>query len=233
MHSSELEKQIIDELLRIRRGEPIHSSSYGSRTFESGQLGQQLKHYFEDTLRLSKSEAALTLKMSAGSFKRITETDRISSEMLSRVFEYFEKRVDDQIAVLEELEIASNTDWRLTDASRVQRSIARVSIALFHLLKAVQSSNSVGSTGSAINTIQKAQLIAMLEATLAALKAPAVKRSQTSGLISWLRSILKRGAEKGLEKSVSESLGEAIAAGEELILQLGDQPAISDLDKLL
>ncbi len=81
--------------------------------------------------------------------------------------------------------------------------------------------------------MQKAQLIALLEAMLASLKAPVVKESETKGFFSWLTKIAKRGAEKGLEKGVSDALNDAIDTGENLVSELASQPGISDLDKLI
>jgi len=126
-----------------------------------------------------------------------------------------------------------NFHWKLTTSEHVQHAITEVAATLTALYETINESNELGSPRSILGPLQKAQLIALLEAMLAALKAPAIDSKSAGGFFNWLGRIAKRGAEKGLEKGVSDSLGNAIDSGEKLLSELASQPSITDLDKLI
>ena len=190
------------------------------------------KYCSEERHDFSISEASRRFGMSPSSLKEIFSGNDISENMLFRLQRYFEQYVEFEKTSMEEVDQKLFQQWRLTDQIMVQETISSVSLSLAALLKVVVASNQLGSENSPINALQKAQLIAMLEAMLASLKAPVIQMNETEGLFSWLKKIAKRGAEKGLEKGVSDGLRDVIENGEKLISELATQPGISDLDKL-
>ena len=103
----------------------------------------------------------------------------------------------------------------------MQAIISNLAISLGKLIDELQHSNQLGSETSALNSIQKQQLIVTLEAALVALKAPAVNAEQTGGVLRWLGRIFRRGSEKAIEKGVNEALGAVISEGTEFIEELG------------
>jgi plasmid maintenance system antidote protein VapI len=190
------------------------------------------EYCFKESDSYSISEASRRFGMSPGSLRKILTGNDVSENMLFRLQKYFEQYDEFENMSVEEVDQKLFQQWRLTDQIMVQEAISSVSISLAALLKVVLASNQLGTENSPINTLQKAQLIAMLEAMLASLKAPAIQMNETKGLISWIKKIAKRGAEKGIEKGVSDGMRDFIENGEKLVSELATQPGISDLDKL-
>ncbi|MGH6643646.1 MAG: hypothetical protein ACRED3_13225, partial [Bradyrhizobium sp.] len=67
---------------------------------------------------------------------------------------------------------------------------------------------------------QKAQLIALLESALAELRAPYVDIQRQSGLIAWLKRLVKAGVEKGVEEKIGGVISDVVDAGTEMINQI-------------
>ena len=226
-------EKILDTIKDICRGEAITSAQSARNFYEAGILPNLLADYLFEENEYSKNEAARRLGISSSSLKRILDGRDISENMIFRIQNYFERTVEIERMPFGQIEDIRREPWKITDAVSVQDAISAVSLSLSALHKAVSESNTVGSAGSPINALQKVQLIALLEAMLASLKAPVVKEGETKGFFSWLTKIAKRGAEKGLEKGVSDALSDAIDTGENLVSELARQPGISDLDKLM
>ena len=226
-------EKILDAIKDISRGESRASMASARRFYEAGILPTLLADYLFEQNKYSKNEAARRLGISSTSRNRILDGSDISGNMIFRIQNYFDRATQTDRVPVGQTEDFFRGPWKITDAISVQEAISAVSLSLSALHKAVSESNTVGSAGSPINALQKAQLIALLEVMLASLKAPAIKESETKGFFSWLTKIAKRGAEKRLEKGVSDALNDAIDTGENLISELARQPGISDLDKLI
>lgn len=228
---SETEK-LLNLINSIADGDSASSIQSARRFYDSGDLAPALQNYI-DYQNLSKSKMAENCDISPQSINRILAGGDISENMLFRLKRYLEKYLEFEKTTMGDFEEEFFRKWRLTDSVQVQEAISNVSLSLTALHKTVLESNQVGSENSVIGPLQKAQLVALLESMLSALKAPAVDTTATGGFFSWLGRIAKRGAEKGLEKGISDSLGDAIDGGEKLLNELASQPAITDLDKLV
>lgn len=220
-------EDILQAIEGITAATPRTSYERGKKFYPIGQLGNLLEAHFSGSTRAS---AARAMEMSSSSLRSIYSGGDISENMLFRIQRYFEaisrsKRKDRDT-------FDETQQWRLANAPEVQAELARVSASLVKLCDALAASNSVGSLGSPISAIQKAQLIAMLKSMIAALEAPAVSQKQANALFRWLKKILGKGIESKVEQTVSDALSEAVAAGGELLGTLADQPGVMGLDLL-
>jgi len=124
-------------------------------------------------------------------------------------------------------------DWRATNTAQVQAAISQVAGRLIYLKKVVETSNSLNGPDVPIDKIQIAQLIALLESTLSALKAPFVERQQTAGVIGYIKKLGKRVLDKKAENAVSNAIDQAVDAGADLLDKLADAPGVSDLGGII
>ena len=96
----------------------------------------------------------------------------------------------------------------------------------------LRESNSISDNENVISRIQKQQLIALLEATIIELKAPAIDAKKTSRLFGWLKTISRRGVERGIESSISGAMKSTIEDGVSLVGALAKEVGVEHLDNL-
>lgn len=225
-------RNILAEIKEIRTGVFSSSMQTARNFFPSGALPRLLAHFLFRERMLNETQAARLLGISHGSLKRILSGEDVSENMLLRIETFFEKEQLSEFVSNEKSVELYRRPWRLASDERTQELISRVSQSLLVLVQELRASNIVGNPSSPISEIQRAQLIATLEATLIALKAPAIDAKQTASVFSWVRNIFKRGAEKGLEKGISEAMSDAYGGGLELIESLAEQQGFDFLDKI-
>lgn len=216
---------LIAHLNSILKEDSRFSRQSGRLYYKSYDFPRILEEYSYRFIGSNKTNIARYFGISRSSLERILSGYDISENMILRIKTRLEKACSEYGY--------TQQGWKLTNSEAVQDSISKVALSLTALHHALLESNRIGSSESAIGPLQKAQLIALLEAMLAALKAPAIDTKATSGFFSWLRKIAIRGAEKGLETGISDTLGEAIDSGGKLLTELASQTPIADLDILV
>ncbi len=227
------ERDVLDALHRVVQEANVRNSrERGKHFYEPLDLPERLAEYMKEA-GLSARKAADMFNISPASLRRILAGDDISENMLFRMRGGLEYASQHPGISLQKDGDTYPGDWRGTSKESVQSAITLVTEKLIYLRDAVVESNSLGSDNAPIDRVQVAQLIALLEATLKALKAPYVDAAQTSGFFKWLRRVLTRGLEKGLEGKVSDALDGAVGAGGELIEVLSQSSGPSDLGSII
>ena len=234
------ERHLLDEIGNIILDSNINGYSHesrqgGKRFYKSLALAPKLKAYIEDSRKQSIPAAAASFNMSPGSLKRILTGEPISENMLFRLRNYFEYALGHPgISVMHDEPDAYFGDWRSTNTSEVQSAITHVAGRLLYLKKVVEASNSIlGDPDGPVDPIQIAQLIALLEATLAALKAPLIEKEQTAGVFGYIKKIGKRVFARKAEDALSAAIDGAVEAGSELLEKLNEVPSVSDLGNIV
>ncbi|WP_187969763.1 helix-turn-helix domain-containing protein [Aquibium microcysteis] len=207
-------------LAALARGPVYNIRDRGKNLYEGGEVARSLQFWIDDN-KITTSEAAKRLGMSPSTIKAILAGERISDSMLARMLAPF----GDSIRL--------RSRWRDVTAEDVQETISQVSTRLIRLRDLIRGSNSLNGENSPLDPIITSQIIALLEATLASIKAPYVEEPQTKGFFSWLKRVGKKAVEKGVEKEITDAIGSAGDSGAELLKKLSDLPGISDLDKIL
>lgn len=129
--------------------------------------------------------------MSVKTLKSIMSGGPLSENMLNRVRSQLvvESKTLEQSAIFP-------GDWRSATTAKVSTAIADVSSKLVFLKKVIEGSNFLQSKDSPIDKIQVMQLIALLTATIEALRAPLIDKNRPlasfAGLASWQRRLLKK-----------------------------------------
>ncbi len=80
---------------------------------------------------------------------------------------------------------------------------------------------------------QLAQLVALLEFTLAAIKAPYIETKRTRSFFDWLKKVAKKAIEKGIEKRISDAIGDAVDTGYDMVGKLSEEAGTSDLTTII
>jgi hypothetical protein len=200
------------------------SRESGKRFYDHLKLPSILSAYVTQNGQAIRANA-LRFGMSADTLKSIMAGGPLSENMLFRI----------RSALAAESASASvfPGDWRHANSAKVSAAIADVSDKLVFLKRVILSSNFLSSDDSPIDKIQILQLIALLTATLEALRAPFLDKKQTSGFFRWLAKFAKTSAQKGLEKIVVDAMGDAATAGSDLVHHLSTQPSVTDLGNIL
>jgi len=227
------ERDLLDEIHDIIRNRDIHGSrQQGKNFYDSGKLPELLVQY-RNAAGKSWPEFAAMMGMSAKTLRAISNGGPLSENMLFRIRNTMEYAYQHPGISIQKEDDTFPGDWKDTRTKSIQAAIATVAEKLIFLKNAVLESNSVGRPGSPVDEIQVAQLIALLEATIAALKAPYVEPKQTSGFIQWLKKLGKSGVEKGLEGKVKEAIDGVVDAGGDLLGKLADASGPSDLGGMI
>jgi transcriptional regulator with XRE-family HTH domain len=226
------ERVILDALADIvRRGPTYASRQQGKQFYKSMTLPNLLQEYIT-TRGMSLASVARMLNISSQTLQSILAGKPISDAILLRVTGGFQGAWKRSQTSLEGASVFTG-DWHRANTAEIQDAISIVANKLIFLKKIIQTSNSLSSPDSPIDQIQVSQLIALLESTLAAIRAPLVDTKQTGGFFRWLARIAKRGAEKGLEDQIKTAMDQAIAAGGDLLHQLDNASMSSDLGDLI
>lgn len=204
--------------------------------YESRERGKRFydPHNFPSLLSSYVAQSKLPLKsiasqfgISPGTVKRLMSGDPVSDTMLSRL-----RGALSSEAQAKKKKAVFAGDWHDATPQKVAAAISTVSEKLVFLKKVIENNNFLLSEDSPIDKIQILQLIALLTATIEALRAPFVDKKQTSGFFKWLAKFAQKSVEKGLEKLVVDAMSEAVHAGTDLVHQLGSQPGMPDLGNL-
>lgn len=233
------ERHLLDEIGNIvadgyANGPSHESRQAGKKFYNSLDLPLKLKSYIEESRKESLSNAAEQFGMSPASLKRVLNGGPLSENMLFRLRNYLEYALQHPgISVMRDEGDVYFGDWRRTNSAEVQDAISEVAQRLIYLKRVIETSNSLNEPDAPIDSIQVAQLIALLEATLAALKAPLVEKEQTTGVINYIKELGKRVFTRKAEEVVSAAIDSAVEAGGDLVERLGDAPGVSDLGSII
>lgn len=205
------------------------SRERGKRFYPTRELPDLLRDYMLSS-GWSLAATARALDLGPSSLTRILKGDDISENMLFRIRYALELTHSSS-----SLDKGSNIypgDWRGTQKESIQAAIGVVTEKLIFLRDSVLESNSINSSNAPIDSLQVAQLLALLNSMLSALQAPFVEARTTGGFFRWLGSIARKGAERGLEGKISDAFSAAIAAGKKLIDVLMNSSGPPDLGGL-
>jgi hypothetical protein len=233
------ERDLLDEIANIITHNNLHGTAYtskerGKRFFEPLALPEKLASYIRDSRKESVASVAKMFDMSAQSLKRIIDREQPSENMLFRLRNSLEYAIQHPgISVMRDEPDVYFGDWRNTNSNAVQNAISEVSARLVFLRRTIESSNSIKAADSPVDPIQIAQLIAMLEATLAALKAPFVDTDQTGGFLNYLKKLGKRLAKDKTESAISDAIDSAVDAGTDLLIELQNAAGTSDIGGII
>jgi hypothetical protein len=227
MTTSEI--KILEEIQStIRNGQSYSSRQQGKNFYHSVNLYELLSAYVDASKR-PRAQTAKTLDITPATLQRIIDGHPISENMLFRIRNAMERSLLQTPGIELPGEGVFPGDWRSTGTKGAQEAIAVVSEQLIGLKDAIRSSNSLGQRNAPIDEIQVAQLVALLEATLAAIKAPYVETKQTRGFFRWVGEVGRKAVEKGLEGKIVEVFGKVIDAGSKLIDVLTSSSGPPDL----
>jgi hypothetical protein len=229
------ERTILDELAQVvDRGSKYASRERGKNFFDSLELPALLQEYITASRPMNKSQAARLIGVSPATLRQVLSGKPLSENILFRLRNSFENALQHPgSSVLGDEPDVYFGDWRNTSPRQIQEAISAVAEKLLFLKKIVEGSNSLSSPDSPIDKIQIAQLVALLEATLAAIKAPYVNASETRGFFKWLTKLVKVGIEKGVEHQVSDAMNHAVVAGNDFLHHLASSPGPSDLGDII
>ncbi|MEZ2144412.1 helix-turn-helix transcriptional regulator [Bradyrhizobium sp. DN5] len=233
------EREILDEIDNIIRHDQVHGSAHvsrqsGRKIFDSLALPDKLSRYIRESRQSSLSEFSKLTGISAQTLSSILNGRSITENMLFRLRTGLEYAIQHPgLSVVGDRGDVFLGDWRTTDTEGIQSVINNVALHLVALKRAIETSNSLNGGNSPIDAIQIAQLVALLESTLAAIKAPLVNVRETSGFFRWLRTLGKRAVEKGVEEGVSAAIHKAVDAGGDLLDNLEEGSVISDLGSII
>jgi transcriptional regulator with XRE-family HTH domain len=211
----------IDWLLENARY--YESRERGKRFYDPHEFSSLLTAYVAQSGK-TMSEQAVRLGMGRGTLKRLMNGGTPSDTMLLRIRSALSAE-----AQLKAKKLDFAGEWHDATPRKVAAAISTVSEKLLFLKKVIESSNFLLSEDSPIDKIQVLQLIALLTATIEALRAPFVDKKQASGFFRWLGGLAKTSAQKGIEKIVVDAMNDATHAGADLIHQLSSQVGMPDL----
>jgi hypothetical protein len=221
MRSAALE--LLDEIDAIASGSPVHTSrERGKAFFASRGLPEKLTAYVTAAHGSKIGQAAAAFSMSANTLNRLMGGDTISENMLFRLRSGLEKQLGSRAAI---------NDWRAS--ASVQEIIGGVSDRLIYLKEAIENSNSLKAGQLGVDKIHVAQLVAMLEATLAAIKGPYIERNRASGFFSYLKKFGKKVLEKKAESGLSSAIDGAVEIGGDFLDKLSEAPGISNIETII
>jgi len=223
--------QILKEIDHITSSPSYKSRQSGKFFYEIGNLGKLVQDYLKEQ-GMTKTKFAQNVSMSPSSLSRILSgKTHMSENLIFRTRSYFQKISED------ERENTQNTLdlflWKKTNNKNIQDLISKTSISLSTLLLLITQSNRMGSKDSILDSLQKAQLIALLETMLVQLKAPAINNSENKKFFKWLSKFAKKGAEKGIEENVANTISAVLENGKELVEELANAETLTNLDKFL
>jgi hypothetical protein len=227
------EQNLLDEIRNITKNyEAFGSRQQGKKFYDSQKLPSILESYIKSSKK-TLPDIAKTFGMSRQSLLRIMEGRPLSENMLFRILNSIESVAERTDISLPKDERVYPGDWRNTNTAEIQTAISEVSQRLIFLKKVIETSSILNSPESPIDKIQIAQLTALLEATLAAIRAPCIETGQTGGFFKWLGKLGKHALEKGIENKVSEAIDGAVDAGKDLLRTLSDAAGSSDLGNMI
>lgn len=124
--------------------------------------------------------------------------------------------------------LSGSERWVETSKKGVQTAIADVASALRTVLDLVRTNNQLNAV-DAIDPIERSQLIALLEAALAELKAPYIDRSRWGTVLRSIQRMLGKAIESGVGSLVEQEFNQALSSGHKLADRLAREEARPDL----
>jgi len=219
---------VLDEIDAVLETSKYYQSrESGKRFYDPKNFPSKLTAFVAQSGQTVRQNAQ-RFGMSVKTLKSIMSGGPLSENMLNRVRSrlVIESKSSEQSAIFP-------GDWRSATPAKVSSAIADVSNKLVFLKKVIEGSNFLHSEDSPIDKIQVLQLIALLTATLEALRAPLIDKKQASGFFRWLSKLAQNSAKKGVEKIVVDAMEDAVNAGTDLIHHLSNHAGIADLGKLI
>ncbi|WP_130226031.1 hypothetical protein [Bradyrhizobium sp. Leo121] len=176
-------------------------------------LGWTNTAYMENTLNINPSVLNKFVKMRGVVSKNLARAvaDRVRSNLKSMDQKFVApippQRPKRAVSEIAPLTIAGEQWIAIKDASETRMKIGAVASILDSIIEQVKHSN-LQPSDQVLTTLERQQLIAILETTLAVLKSPMAER----GLLKRAKAALEQGALKSVEKGAQEGLGQLMGA---------------------
>ena len=226
------ERDVLDALHEvIHEGDVRENRQRGKKLYSPLNLPVRLEEYLAEA-KLTRPKAAQRFGMSRQTLDSILRGGPLSENMLFRLRNALEYASQHPGISVDHSENVYPGEWRGTRKRLVQDAIGVLTEKLVLLRDAVRESNSIRGPDAPIDELQLAQLIALLEAMLAAITAPYVDAQQTGGFFKWLKKLGKKAAAKGVETGVQHCFEQAVDAGSRFIEALASSSGPSDLGGL-
>jgi hypothetical protein len=215
---------VLREINRIFEQDDYYQSRQsGKRFYKAHKLPPMLSIYIVNSGKKLRDHAK-EFGMSPKTLESILAGGATSDNMLIRIRSSLSRDV-----ATERKKATYLGDWRDASPSGVAEAITIVSQKLVFLKKVIEGNNFLKSEDSPIDKIQVAQLLALLAATIEALRAPHVDKESVGGFFRWLARIMKKSAEKGVEKIVVDAMEDAVKSGKDLVGNLSESSGTTDI----
>ena len=193
------------------------SRQRGKSFFYIPGIGNEIQILMSET-ELSTAQISEACNMSVETLNEIVASDRASDSMLFRL----------AVGVRHAVKGSKNEsahDWVVL-GDKLEAKVDNVINSLRMLHRFLEERNSLDTDDGPISPIERAQLIAVLQAMLIELNAPAVSRSRLQLISQWLVSIVRRTAEKGIETGLTSLATDARSTISELLKHLAKRTGI-------
>ena len=214
--------RILNDLLNVAAS---IEDAKGDRIFYSKPHAQVIDRLRRDA-NISYAELARTSGESTRSISRFLKQNKGGSSvalnlvrgMQALIQADLEPKLNDRIG---DTSGSKEVKWAYAGKD-AQVEISNLARSLKSLLAHIQGNNELGGVESIIGPLEKSQLIALLEAALAELKAPYVDTERVNNIANWTGKIAKKAAEKEATE-VTKSVFEGVSnAGFKLLEKLKD-----------
>lgn len=212
-----VEGDILAEIEQIIAVGSRPSGQAAREYYSPGRLAPLLNRYFLERGIATRAKQARALGVSVPTLTRIYDGADISENMLFRFQVAVGKRQIEVDAGVSNSDAIRTLPWRDARDAEMQALVADLISTLSALMRAIQSSNEIGSPESSIGEMQKAQIISVLKQAMAAFDAPIVNAREASGAIRRLRQAVGAGSEKAVQGEARQLTAAAIEKGQGVI----------------
>ncbi len=185
--------------LKLLENVDYSDAAYSSRergkvTFNVPGLGAQLAKFLAEA-SATKSEFANASGISVASLNSLLRSEHATDSMLFRL------RLG--VGAIIGPRAEASEDWIEVDSATRKRVDAVVK-AVREFYSYVRARNSLDNSGGPLSPLERAQLIAVLEALVIELRAPAVSRNRLREVSRWLTAVAKRAATTTAEQELGK-----------------------------
>lgn len=214
----------------------VHSHAHGSNASQiqvSLPLGLGDKIFkWRTKIKVSIPGLAKQIGVSNNFLNLIEQNKPVRYSELDRASKGFSLPIKSDLNEDEVSEEGIEEKWVSTETERINLIIVGLSENLQNLISIIKTDNQLNSSDEILNPVQKAQLIAMLEATLIELKAPNFSVNKSKGFLDFMKRIGKKAAEKEATERVRGAFDGVVDGTEKLVNEAGSVDGPSDIMNL-